>query len=391
MNRGRGWMVLTGVAAGLFAGQHLSAASSAGRIAQSSRRPATGASQPMSNPSAKPAHKVFRNLKVLGNIPAYELIPTMQYIAVALGVKCTFCHVEHAFWKDTKRPKRTARMMMRMLLAIDRNNFRGHTVVTCYTCHRGSAHPMGIPPLAGIAATSFGPRPSPAARAALPSAAVIESRYRHALGGAAALAGVRTLVETGTMGKASIRIERRAPNLERMVVSQPHGQFASGYDGHTVWQRFGPRREILGGAQRAQAIAAAELFPALHMTRGFVRLRVAGIVSLNGRPAYHLLGMRRGGGFEQLFFGQKSGLLRRAISYTPNPLGVVPQATDYADYRAVSGSSAKAVKIPFQITNHQPQGVSVIKLAAARVNQPIPQHDFAPPPMKPARRKPPAH
>src|SRR5260370_8193381 len=69
----------------------------------------------------------------------------MQFIAASLGVECEHCHVEHAFEKDDKKPKVTARKMINMMMAINKDNFEGHREVTCYSCHRGSADPVGTP------------------------------------------------------------------------------------------------------------------------------------------------------------------------------------------------------------------------------------------------------
>ncbi len=344
----------------------------------------------------QPASTVFRNLKVLKTIPAGELIPTMQYITVALGVRCTFCHVEGAFYKDTKRPKRTARRMMRMLLAIDGRNFHGNPVVTCYTCHRGRHSPVGIPPLAGIALPGAGapgaaPPPAgmpPASRArtgrpprvsaaGLPSPVEIQARYLRALGGASALAAIHSLVESGALSSGrgpqfSIRIERRAPGLARTVITTPRGSFANGFDGQNAWEQLGPRLEILVGAQRQTAIAESALFPALALARDYTRLRV-GLAALDGRPAYRVFALRRGG-FAIFFFDRQSGLLRRRILFTRNPLGVLSEATDFGDYRLVSG-----VKIPYRIRVHQPQGVQTITLRQVSANVPLPRADFAPP------------
>src|ERR1700675_3955163 len=71
----------------------------------------------------------------------------MQFITAALGVECGFCHVQGAFEKDDKKPKQTARKMMAMMFAINKDNFEGHREVTCYSCHRGSTDPVGTPPV----------------------------------------------------------------------------------------------------------------------------------------------------------------------------------------------------------------------------------------------------
>src|ERR1700747_976504 len=106
--------------------------------------PSAGASQ---NGAAAPktAAPPLKNIQVLKDVSADQLIPAMQFITASLGVDCEYCHVEHAFDKDDKKPKVTARKMMEMMLAINSENFESHRVVTCYTCHQGGAHPLGIP------------------------------------------------------------------------------------------------------------------------------------------------------------------------------------------------------------------------------------------------------
>ena len=61
----------------------------------------------------------------------------MQFIAASLGVECDFCHVQGKFDSDDKPAKKTARNMIAMTLAINKNSFNSRKEVTCYTCHRG--------------------------------------------------------------------------------------------------------------------------------------------------------------------------------------------------------------------------------------------------------------
>src|SRR6202050_5621000 len=93
----------------------------------------------------KKAEEQYRNIQVLKGIPADQLIPSMQFITASLGVECEFGHVQGAFEKDDKKPKQTARKMMEMMFAINKDNFDGHREVTCYSCHRGSTDPVGTP------------------------------------------------------------------------------------------------------------------------------------------------------------------------------------------------------------------------------------------------------
>lgn len=47
----------------------------------------------------------------------------MQFISASLGVECEFCHDERDKDKDDKKTKKTAREMIRMVLAINQNSF----------------------------------------------------------------------------------------------------------------------------------------------------------------------------------------------------------------------------------------------------------------------------
>ncbi len=90
------------------------------------------------------------------NIDQRTLLATMRGFALALGVRCTYCHAGREgtpldsidFAKDEKRPKKVARVMMHMMMHI--NEERLHDVperpqplldVRCATCHRGLARP----------------------------------------------------------------------------------------------------------------------------------------------------------------------------------------------------------------------------------------------------------
>src|SRR5271167_4190439 len=104
--------------------------------------PATAQAAAIS-PGPKKAEEQFKNIQVLKGVPAEQIFPTMQFITASLGVECEFCHVQGAFEKDDKKTKQTARKMMEMMFAINKDNFDGHRAVTCNSCHRGSTDPVG--------------------------------------------------------------------------------------------------------------------------------------------------------------------------------------------------------------------------------------------------------
>ena len=101
----------------------------------------------------------FGGQEVLKELPARQLLPTMFFMRASLGVSCDHCHVdfEH-FESDANRVKQTAREMMRMVEALNRERFEGERRVNCNTCHRGQPRPSAPLPFASITT-------SPAARA----------------------------------------------------------------------------------------------------------------------------------------------------------------------------------------------------------------------------------
>src|SRR5262245_22175630 len=89
-----------------------------------------------------------KNIKVLTDLPASQLIPMMNLMAASLGVKCGFCHVnKNGQWDfplDDKPEKNTGREMITMTLNINKATFKGNTEVSCFSCHRGRTRPVGL-------------------------------------------------------------------------------------------------------------------------------------------------------------------------------------------------------------------------------------------------------
>ena len=93
----------------------------------------------------KTAGEVYKNIQVLKDLPAPQLMEVMHSFSHSLGVKCSFCHVEGAFDKDDKHEKVVARKMIQMATEINTQHFKGEMRVTCWTCHRGSTEPEAKP------------------------------------------------------------------------------------------------------------------------------------------------------------------------------------------------------------------------------------------------------
>jgi len=96
-----------------------------------------------------PASQVFKNVKMLTDVPAARLLGIMNIgYGKSLGVSCTHCHTPGEWDKDDKTQKQTARDMSKMVATINNDllknipNLKGpNAIVNCTTCHRGQVKP----------------------------------------------------------------------------------------------------------------------------------------------------------------------------------------------------------------------------------------------------------
>jgi len=91
------------------------------------------------------ASQRFKNIKVLGDLPASRFLDAMSNFSASLGEHCEFCHVERDFTSDDKKEKMIARHMIEMTHGINEQNFEGRPEIRCYTCHRGAQKPVSAP------------------------------------------------------------------------------------------------------------------------------------------------------------------------------------------------------------------------------------------------------
>jgi photosynthetic reaction center cytochrome c subunit len=348
-----------------------------------------------SSAGPRKAEEQFKNIQVLKGIPADQLVPGMQFITASLGVECQFCHVEGAFEKDDKKTKQTARKMMAMMFAINKENFDGHLNVTCYSCHRGNSKPVGIPAV-------MGEEPAPAvveakaeqkgdgATAGAPTADQLIEKYLQALGGAAATDKITSRVMKGTItfGDRNIPIDifSKDPDKRISFTHTPDGDSVTAFDGHEGWLGFpGRPPRKMHGSELDAAGMDADLHFAAHLKGMFSEAQVHGMEKVGDHDAYLVIGQREGKPPLRLYFDEKSGLLIRLVRYGETPLGLMPTQIDYADYREASG-----VKMPFSWTLARPSGRFTIQVSEVKQNAPVEDAKFAKPPAPAEGQKGPA-
>jgi hypothetical protein len=184
--------------------------------------------------ASQTAEQVYKNVIALKGTPADQLVPAMQFISAALGGDCGMCHVQGKPELDDKPAKKTAREMISMTLAINKNSFGGRTQVSCFTCHKGAEHPAAVPP---VLESDMMPKPEarPVNAAGAPTADDIIAKYIAAAGGADAMKKVTSRVMTGKIlagGNATpIQLFTKAPN-QRISIN---GNSVTAFDGTAGW------------------------------------------------------------------------------------------------------------------------------------------------------------
>jgi len=353
-----------------------------------------GQSEPPSTPSAAPktTEQVYKNIQVLKGVPADKLIPAMQFITASLGVQCDFCHLENAFEKDDKETKQTARKMMRMMFAINKDNFDGRQEVTCYACHRGAHKPVITPIISQeespVVAEEKISHEEPST-AGLPSGDQIVGNYLQAVGGAEAAGRVSTRIQKGTLTVGSehfpVEVLAKAPAKRVTTVRFPGGDSVTAVNGDDGWLST-PSRAVhdMSPSEVDAARTDAELFFPNRINLIFKELRVQHTEQIDGHQTYIVLGMRDGRPPAQLYFDQESGRLVRVLRFVETPLGNNPTQIDYADYREEGG-----VKTPFRWTVARPGGRFTIQIEHMQQNVPIEDDKFAKPAATPTST--PAH
>jgi photosynthetic reaction center cytochrome c subunit len=350
--------------------------------AQSNASPHASEGMPAAQAADKKAEEQFKNIQVLKGIPADQLIPTMQFITASLGVECNFCHVQDAFEKDDKKPKQTARKMMEMMFAINADNFDRERKVTCYSCHRGSTTPVGMPPVMTEEPKQTMGEPKKLEEpkeSAGPTAAQLLDKYVQAAGGLAAIERVTSRVMKGTIdfGGRSMPIDIYAKNPEKRIsfTHTPQGDSVTAFNGDEGWLGMpgGPLREMHGSDLDGAAIDA-DLHLAAHLTQMFSEMQVRGTEKVGDHETYVVEGQREVKPAIFLYFDRQTGLLVRLVRFGETALGRMPTQIDYDDYRETDG-----VKIPYRWALARPSGRFTIHLSEVKQNVPIDDAKFAKP------------
>ena len=329
-------------------------------------------------PRPQMAEEVFKNVQILKGIPIDEFMDTMGMFASALSLNCIDCHTSDSvgswenFAKDTPL-KQTSRKMMPMVNAINKDNFSGVRIVTCYSCHRNDLRPKPIPSLVAQYATPV-EDPNEVEIHPIPGGPTVDQtfdKYIQALGGAQRLASVTSFSAKGTFigfeteqTKVPVDIFAKAPSQRATIVHTVLGDSVRVYDGRAGWiaapDRPVPLLQLTGGNLEGSKLDAILSFPT-QLKQAFNQWRISA-TGIDDHEVRVVQGTNPRQPPVNLYFDE-SGLLVRVVRFVDTAVGRVPTQIDYSDYREVSG-----IKMPFRWITTWTNGQATTELSEVQLN-----------------------
>jgi photosynthetic reaction center cytochrome c subunit len=345
------------------------------------------AQAPLAAPPGQKAGEVFKNVttSTLKEISTSDFLGAMGVMAAALGYDCADCHPsagsDKVDWVFDTPKKKTARKMVEMVNTINKTNFGGAQMVTCWTCHHGRDLPsttIALDALYGPPSIEHTDIITPGQ--GMPPAAEILDKYIAAVGGAQKLAGLTSWVATGTSegyeglgGGGSFTIYAKSPDSRTTQIEfkdhPERGDSTRTYNGKTSWVKS-PRGllgmyELTGSELDGARLDALLSFPGGIKT-ALNNFRVGAPDTIGDRDVFVLQGSGPRGFLATLYFDQKTYMLVRVVRYSASPIGRIATQTDYADFKDVNG-----IKFPFTYTFSWLDGRDSFKIKDVKVNVPI--------------------
>ena len=340
------------------------------------------------DPKGKTAGEYFKNVTTesLKGLSVSDFLGAMGVMTAAVGYDCSNCHpgagTDSMDWVTDRVPQKvTARKMVDMVAAINKQNFAGAQQVTCWTCHHGLDLPT-----TSIALDKLYGAPNDEKRDLLPAdksepaAAQILDQFVEAVGGAEKLAGLKSYIATGQSigfsslgGNGLFQIFAEAPNKRSMWISYPEhpdrGISAWTYNGKTGWisapRGFLAEYELTGNDLAGARLDGIVSFPNQIKT-AFTNWRTTAEDDIGDLEVYVIQGTDRSGMIGTFYFDKKSHLLVRYVRRTPSPVGRITIQQDFDDYRDVDG-----IKFPFKYSFLWLDGRFTATITEVKVNAPI--------------------
>jgi photosynthetic reaction center cytochrome c subunit len=358
--------------------------------------------------------QAFKNVQVLKGIPLDDFMGTMGVMSAAVGFDCSECHIgagtDKVDWAADSQKKVIARKMTVMVATINKENFGGRQMVSCWTCHHGRDRPATTPAMESVyGAGSTEMDDVLTQMPGEPPAAQILDKYIAAIGGAEKLATLKSYIATGTSvgfggfgGGGKVTIYAKFPDERTTFIEYPEtpdrGDTTRSYNGKVGWLRTPlnvlAEYELTGGELDGAKLDAQMGFPG-QIKQVLTNFKVSLPGTISDLPGPESQTSKEGGAvgigkdrvvsvvqgtgprgtLATMYFAKDNGLLLRVIRYAKSPIGRVPTQVDYADYRDIGNG----VKMPFRMTFAWLDGRDALQLKDVQVNVPIDEAKFGRP------------
>jgi photosynthetic reaction center cytochrome c subunit len=344
----------------------------------------------------KTAGEVFKNVttSTLKGITVDEFMGSMGVMAAALGWDCADCHngagTDKVVWEADTPRKVMARRMTEMVAVINKTNFGGAPMVSCWTCHHGRDIPATSIALDTLYSAPNDERDDIVPKDPQPqvTAEQVLDKYIQAVGGAQKLAGLKSFIATGTQegyvdvkGGGQFQIFAQAPDKRTVQIRFPdapdRGDQTRSYDGKIGWVTT-PRAllgiyQVTGSELDGHRLDAELAFPG-QIKQALTNLRIGYQDSIDGKAVQVVQGNGPRGLLATLFFDAQTGLLVRLVRFSRSPIGRIPTQVDYYDYRDVNG-----IKFPFKYKFSWLDGRDSFQITDVKTNVAIDEAKFGKP------------
>lgn len=320
------------------------------------------------------ASQAFKNLKLFGDLPADQLLTTMQFFEGSLGVGCDFCHAAD---RTVDTPKKDmARKMIQMVRDINKNTFNGETEVTCYSCHRGATNPPENPALANNEYRPWEPdsrnglrNPPPVPG---PAPAEILDKWITAIGGMNKINGVSSAVIKGTVTNsvgATQPYERVIKGDNALLIVGNATTSSAG------WLRAGNGNPRDARNYEMNQVRFRNPFWLAKNAKSFSMLTSRqSTIGPNDRPVYEVRGVAAGGTPVRMYFGRDTGNLLRVQWFTPNGIGQNMERIDFSNFNEVDG-----IRGPMRAVIRTPLSYQTLRVESVQYNVPVEDSRFTRP------------
>lgn len=292
----------------------------------------------------------FKNVTALSEMPADQMGKVMNIMSASLGVNCQFCHEGFDFAKESVAHKDIGRKMIEMTLELNKKHFEGRSEVTCFTCHRGQAHPSATVQFEPTSVAKNVQQPT-----TKPTVDEILSKYIDAIGGQQKLDAIKSRHTVAKRIEPDGRSEpeelwQSTDGTHRLVTTYETAVVMELFDGKTASKKANDNAIQLKPDEALQIEREAKVAFGLNLKSVFNQLSFARVQQIDNRRVFVLSAIGPNNIRERLYFDELTGLMTRRTASLPTVLGDFLFQVDYDDYKPFDGIQLPTM-LRFQVPN----------------------------------------